>query len=320
MLQNGRWAEDWQPIQSSDKAGRFIRQGSSFRNWITPDGAPGPEGQPALVAEPGRYQLIVGYICPWASRTLMARALKGLEAVIDVTVIKPKLTEQGWQIGEYPNSEMADILLNAKYLHELYSHCDPEYSGRATIPILWDKQNRCIVNNESADILRILDEGFGDLARHKQPLQPPALREEIHILNQELYDGLNNGVYKAGFASTQFAYQEACNQIFNLLDALESRLQDQRPYLLGQELTESDIRAFVTLIRFDAAYVGIFKTNRKRIADYPNLFAYTRRILDLPGIRETVNIDHIKAGYYSIKSLNPSGIVPEGPDLSAMGL
>lgn len=320
MLVNGKWDADWQPVQSSDSQGRFVRQTSLFRDWVTPDGRPGPEGQTAFPAEAGRYRLIVAYICPWASRTLMVRALKGLEDVVSVSVVDPRLSDQGWRFGGFPGSTETDDLIGATHVHEFYTRTDPRVSGRATVPVLWDRKRNAIVNNESADIVRILNDGFGALARNDIDLRPKALQAEIDALNGFLYDTLNNGVYKAGFAVSQFAYDEAISAVFAALDSLESRLSDGRRFLLGDRLTDSDIRAFVTLIRFDAAYVGLFKTNRRRIADYPALSAYLRTVLVVPGVRETVRVDHIKAGYYSVKALNPSGIVPVGPDLSDLGL
>lgn len=320
MLVNGKWDADWQPVQKSDEKGRFVRQTSTFRTWITPDGAPGPEGQPALPAEAGRYHLVVAYICPWASRCLMARKLKGLEEVVSVSVVDPRLSEQGWAFGDFPGSTGTDGLIGANFLHQLYTHADPQISGRATVPVLWDKREGTIVNNESADILRIFNSGFGQLATGQINLRPEDLVVQIDALNERIYTPFNNGVYRAGFAVTQQAYEEALADVFGTLDYLEALLADGRPYLLGQSLTEADIRAFVTLIRFDAAYHGLFKTNIRPVASFPNLMAFTKRVLDLPGIRETVNIAHIKAGYYSIKALNPKGIVPSGPDLSALGL
>ena len=296
MLVDGKWNSDWQPVQGSDEKGRFIRQTSTFRRWITPDGSLGPEGQEALTAEPDRFHLVVGYICPWASRTLMARALKELEDVISVSIVDPRLSNQGWRFGDFPGSDATDNLIGATHVHEFYTASDERFTGRATIPILWDKKERAIVNNESADIIRILNSGFGALASSTFQLRPENLIGEIDALNDTLYDGFNNGVYKAGFASSQYAYEEAYSQVFESLDALNSRLEDGRPFLLGGALTESDIRAFVTLIRFDAAYVGLFKTNRSRVADFPLLQAYLKRLLDLPGVRRTVHIDHIKAG------------------------
>ncbi|GAA6209656.1 glutathione S-transferase C-terminal domain-containing protein [Cognatishimia sp. WU-CL00825] len=320
MLVNGKWDADWQPIQSADVDGRFVRQNSVFRDWITPDGSAGPEGQSASPAEANRYHLIVAYICPWASRTLMVRTLKKLESVISVSVVDPRLSDQGWRFGDFLGANSHDTLIGANYVHEFYSHTDQNVSGRATVPVLWDKQAGRIINNESADIVRILNSGFGDLASPSIDLRPKTLLEDIETLNTQLYGALNNGVYKAGFASTQFAYEEANHAIFEMLDVLEARLSDGRKFLLGATLTEADVRAFVTLIRFDAAYVGLFKTNRRRIADYPNLSGFLKTILEIPGIRETVRIDHIKAGYYSIKDLNPNGLIPDGPDLQALGL
>lgn len=305
MLVDGKWVANWQPVQAKDAEGGFVRQQSTFRNWITPDGASG------FKAEAGRYHLYVALICPWASRTLIARKLKGLESVITVSVVEPALTEQGWRFGNYPGST-PDHLHNATYMHEIYTRADAHVSGRATVPVLWDKHTDALVNNESADIVRMLNTGFGNLAIGPD-LYPEALRSEIDALNDQIYPDLNNGVYRAGFATTQAAYEAAFADVFATLDSLETRLSDNRPYLHGVPFTETDIRAFVTLIRFDAAYHGLFKTNLKRIADYPHLQAYMLRILALPGIRDTVSIDHIKRGYYSIKTLNPLGLVPVGP-------
>lgn len=311
MLVDGKWVESWQPVQKADEKGRFVRQTSSFRNWVTPDGSAGPTGSGGFKAEAGRYRLYVALICPWASRTLIGRALKGLERLIPVTVVNPVLTDEGWAFGGYPGAE-ADPLFGATYMHEIYTRADAHFSGRATVPVLWDMQQGVMVSNESADILRMMDTAFEGLAGSDLRLYPADLAPEIDALNGRIYDGLNNGVYKAGFAGTQAAYDEAQEAVFATLDALESRLTGD--YLFGNRLTETDIRAFVTLIRFDAAYHGIFKVNRRRIADYPRLQAYMERILRLPGVRGTVNLDHIKAGYYSIKALNPTGIVPAGPD------
>ena len=311
MLVKGKWVADWQPVQKSDAKGRFLRQTSSFRNWITPDGSPGPTGEGGFKAEAGRYRLYVALICPWASRTLIARSLKGLEDLIPVTVLNPVLTPQGWQFGGYPGAD-PDPLFGAAYMHELYTRADPQFTGRATVPVLWDMERGVMVSNESADILRMFDSAFAALAPSGLTLYPADLAAEIDALNPSLYDALNNGVYKAGFASTQAAYDEAVAGVFAMLDELEERLTGS--YLFGDRLTETDIRAFVTLIRFDAAYHGLFKTNRRQIADYPRLSAYLRRVLQLPGVARTVNLDHIKAGYYSIKALNPTGIVPAGPD------
>lgn len=310
MLMNGKWVADWQPVQKADDKGRFVRQTSTFRNWITPDGSPGPTGEGGFAAEPGRYRLYVALICPWASRALMARALKGLTDLIPVTVVNPTLGPQGWEFAGYPGAD-ADPLFGAQYLHQIYTRADPQISGRATVPVLWDMQRNVLVNNESADIVRMFDTAFEHLVPSSLRLYPADLADQIDALNQRLYDQLNNGVYKAGFAQSQAAYDEAVEGVFALLDELEDRLTGD--YLFGDRLTETDIRAFVTLIRFDAAYHGLFKTNRRQIADYPRLSAYMARVLALPGIRETVSLDHITRGYYSIKALNPTGFRPTGP-------
>ena len=314
MLVNGKWTADWHPVQAKDAKGGFVRQASQFRNWITPNGRPGPTGKGGFSAEAGRYHLYVALTCPWASRTLLARKLKGLDNVISVSVVEPFLTDQGWRFGDYPGANR-DALCGATYLHEVYTRADPFYCGRATVPVLWDKQRRTIVNNESADIVRMLNDAFRDFSDNDLDLYPPDLRAEIDALNDPLYRKLNNGVYRAGFATTQQAYEEAFWQVFEMLDELERRLEG-RSFLFGDRMTETDIRLFVTLVRFDAAYHGLFKCNLRRLIDYPNLTAYLQRMLAIPGVSKTVNIDHIKQGYYSIKALNPIGIVPLGPELS----
>ena len=312
MLVNGKWDADWQPVQNKDKDGRFIRQVSSFRHWITADGSPGPTGDGGFKAEAGRYHLYVAYICPWASRALAVRALKGLTDLITVSVVNPRLSDQGWQFGGYPGST-DDELNQATYMHQIYTQVAPDFTGRATVPVLWDKQQQTIVNNESADILRMLNSAFSELVSTGPDLYPADLADEIDELNEEIYHKLNNGVYQAGFASSQAAYNEAFDNVFSTLDKLEARLADGRRYIFGDALTETDIRLFVTLVRFDAAYYGLFKCNRQLIREFPILYAYMHRIWALDGIADTVKIDHIKAGYYSIKALNPGGIVPRGP-------
>ncbi|MBB1491672.1 MULTISPECIES: glutathione S-transferase family protein [unclassified Paracoccus (in: a-proteobacteria)] len=309
MLVQGKWVADWQPVQAKDEKGGFVRQTSGFRNWITPDGSPGPSGEGGFAAEPGRYHLYVALICPWASRTLIGRRLKKLEDVISVSVVEPELGDQGWRFA------VPDPLTGADHLHQIYSGADPQVSGRATVPVLWDKRQRTIVNNESAEILRMMTTGFGDLADPTFDLYPADLQDEIEALNARIYPRLNNGVYRAGFATTQEAYDEAFHDVFAMLDELEGRFSDGRAFLSGDRVTEADIRLFVTLVRFDAAYHGLFKCNLRRLADYPALSAYLERFLALPGVRDTVSIDHIKRGYYSIKALNPTGIVPLGPRL-----
>jgi len=312
MLVDGKWIENWQPVQSEDEQGRFIRQTSSFRHWVTPDGAPGPTGEGGFKAERDRYHLYVAYICPWASRALMARALKGLQDIITVSVVNPVLTDQGWQFSEYPGCE-ADTQIDAKFMHQIYTHADPKFTGRATVPVLWDKKNKTIVNNESADIVRMFNTSFEELTGQRIDLYPESVQSEIDQINPDMYKNLNNGVYQAGFATKQQAYEEAYSNVFSTLDKYEQRLSDGRAFLFGDNFTESDIRLFVTLIRFDVAYYALFKCNRQRIDDMPNLSAFRRRVYDIEGIKDTVNIEHIKAGYYSIKALNPTGIVPVGP-------
>ena len=302
MLVDGKWSADWHPIQAKDRKGGFVRQDSQFRNVVTPTGEGG------FKAEAGRYHLYVALICPWASRTLAARKLKGLEDVITVSVAEPELDAQGWRFAEG-----ADPVNGVRYMHEIYTLADPRHTGRATVPVLWDKATRTIVNNESADILRIFNAGFGSLARNAIDLYPERLRPAIDALNAAIYPKLNNGVYRCGFASSQEAYEEAYHGVFDMLDQLEERLASG-PWLFGEDLTEADIRLFVTLVRFDAAYHGLFKANKRRIVDYPNLSAYLQRLLAIPAFRDTVNISHIKRGYYSVKALNPNGIVPLGPD------
>jgi putative glutathione S-transferase len=314
MLVDGKWTADWHPVQATDEKGGFVRQISGFRNWVTPDGAAGVTGEPGFKAEAGRYHLYVALICPWASRTLIGRALKKLEQVISVSVVEPALSDNGWKFGAYPGSD-TDVLNGAAYLHEIYTAADQNYTGRATVPVLWDKERHTIVSNESADILRMLNSGFGPLADQQVDLYPKALRSEIDELNERVYPKLNNGVYRTGFATTQIAYEEAFADVFSMLDELETRLSKHGPYLFGETLTEADVRLFVTLVRFDAAYNGLFKCNLRRLVDYPNLSRYMEQVLGVPGVRQTVNIDHIKAGYYSIKALNPTGIVPVGPQL-----
>lgn len=311
MLVDGTWTEDWQPVQKQDAEGRFVRQTSAFRNWITPDGSAGPTGRGGFKAEAGRYRLYAAYICPWASRTLIARKLKGLEQVIPVTVVNPVLDNQGWTFGGYDAAD-EDPLFGARHIHELYTRADPHYTGRATVPVLWDMRTGTMVSNESADILRMFNTTFAGLVPDDTPdLYPADLAARIDTLNPRIYDLLNNGVYKAGFASTQAAYDEAVAGVFQMLDELERRLEG--PFVFGARLTETDIRLFVTLIRFDAAYHGIFKTNLRRIADYPRLSEWLERVLRLPGVAATVNMDHITRGYYSIKALNPTRIRPVGP-------
>jgi glutathionyl-hydroquinone reductase len=318
MLVNGKWTADWDPVQATDEKGGFVRQISSFRHWVTPDGAPGVTGLSGFQAETDRYHLYVALICPWASRALIARKLKGLEDVISVSVVEPWILDQGWHFGDYPGSAR-DELNQAEWLHQIYTKAAPDFTGRATVPVLWDKKTQTIVNNESADIVRMLNSGFGSLASSAVDLYPEHLKNEIDDLNADVYVKLNNGVYRTGFATTQESYQDAFSDVFTMLNTLELRLGDDRRFLCGDLLTEADIRLFVTLIRFDVAYHGIFKCNLRQLSEYPLLSRYVKNMLGIPGVRETVSIDHIKQGYYSIKALNPKGIVPVGPDMSGYG-
>ena len=314
MLVDGKWACAWQPVQATDAKGGFVRQVSTFRSWVTPDGSAGPSGESGFRAEPGRYHLYAALICPWATRVLIARKLKKLEEVVSVAIVEPVLSDEGWRFGKTAGATR-DAVNGATYLHEIYARADPHFTGRATVPALWDRARGALVNNESADLVRIFNAGFGALADNTIDLYPDDLKAEIDAVNEAVYPALNNGVYRAGFATTQEAYEEAFAAVFAMLDALERRL-DAGPYLFGERLTEADIRVFVTLARFDAAYHGQFKCNLRRIADYPNLSAYLRRLIAIPAFRDTFNLDHIKAGYYSIKSLNPTLVVPVGPELA----
>lgn len=315
MLINGQWAKDFHPVQGTDDEGGFVREQSQFRNWITTDGSPGPTGEGGFVAEPDRYHLYVALICPWASRTLMARKLKGLEDVISVTVLDPRLTEKVWRFGDdisaIPGTQ-SDPLYSAEYLYQIYLRAKSDYTGQITVPVLWDKHKETIVNNESSDIIRMFNDGFGNLARESIDLYPIDLRPEIDDVNNRLYDHFNNGVYRAGFATTQIAYEHAVQEVFDSLEWIDRQLDNQN-FLVGDRLTEADVRAFVTLIRFDLAYHGLFKTNLRQLRDYRNITAYVKRIYELPSIADTVSPEHIKIGYYSIQALNPSGIVPIGP-------
>jgi putative glutathione S-transferase len=310
-LINGVWSSG---NVGSTTDGRFVRESSQFRHWITPSGSPGPTGTGGYAAEAGRYHLYVSLACPWAHRTLIARRLLGLEAAISVSVVHWYMGNSGWTF-EDGAGVVPDPILSAKYLHQIYTASASNYTGRVTVPILFDKASRSIVNNESPDILRMLNSAFGGLTAQVIDLYPSSLRNEIDAINSLVYDHINNGVYKVGFATTQSAYETAFVSLFDALDQLEQRLARRR-YLCGRQLTEADIRLFTTLVRFDAVYVGHFKCNRRRLVDYPNLWAYTRDIYQHPEIGPTVNMLHIKRHYFESHSiLNPLGIVPMGPDV-----
>lgn len=312
LLVEGRWQDVWYPTKST--SGRFVRKDAAFRNWITADGSAGPMGEGGFKAEADRYHLYVSLACPWAHRTLIMRALKGLEDKISVSVVHWLMLERGWTFADGPGV-VADAVNHAEFMHQIYTAADPHYTGRVTVPVLWDKHRRTIVNNELSEIIRMLNSAFDAIGAKPGDYYPQALRADIDPVNAQIYDTLNNGVYKAGFATTQAAYEEAVAPLFETLDWLEQRLANRR-FLFGDSLTEADIRLFTTLIRFDAVYVGHFKCNIRRLADYPNLSAYARDIYQWPGVAGTVNFDHIKRHYYeSHRSINPSGIVPVGPAL-----
>ena len=304
--------------QGKVEKGDFVRAVSSFRNWVTSNGSPGSSGDGGFPAAPDRYHLYVSYACPWAHRTLIFRALKGLEEVISVSVVHPLMPAESWLFAEYPGATK-DHVNNANYLYENYLKADPHFDGLVTVPVLWDKKRETIVNNESSEIIRMLNSGFNEFARHKDvDFYPEALQEQIDAINKPIYDTINNGVYRAGFATKQEAYEQAFDDLFNMLDELEERLSKQR-YLVASQITEADWRLFTTLVRFDPVYYNHFKTNKKRLIDYPNLWAYTRELYQVSGVSQTVNMDHIKYHYFaSHRSINPTGIVPKGPDIDFM--
>jgi putative glutathione S-transferase len=310
MLVDGIWRTQERGPAPPD--GRFTRRESPFRNWVTPDGAPGPSGTGGFAAEPHRYHLYVSLACPWAHRTLIFRALKGLEDLIGVSVTHWLMAENGWTFAEGPGV-VPDTVNGARFLHQIYTKADPGFSGRVTVPVLWDKKQNTIVNNESSEIIRMFNSAFDRLGAARGDYYPRGLRSEIDKVNARVYDTLNNGVYKAGFAATQSAYEEAVKPLFETLEWLEQTLSRQR-YSCGDEVTEADWRLFTTLIRFDSVYHGHFKCNLARVIDYPHIFAYTRELYQWPKIAPTVNFTHIKSHYYqSHRHINPTGIVPLGP-------
>ena len=309
-LVDGKWHDVWYDTTSSK--GRFVRDKARFRNWITPDGKPGPSGEAGFPAESGRYHLYVSYACPWAHRTLIFRKLKGLERCISLSVVHPLMRGEGWTFTEAPGV-IGDCVLGKEFLHQVYTTAAPDYSGRVTVPVLWDKQRNTMVSNESSEIIRMFNSAFDGVGAKAGDYYPEALREEIDQVNERVYRTVNNGVYRCGFATTQDAYEEALSELFETLAWLEERLS-QRRYLVGDQITEADWRLFTTLLRFDPVYVGHFKTNLRRLIDYPNLFGYTRELYQVEGVEETVNMEHIKQHYYaSHTTINPTGIVPAGP-------
>lgn len=314
QLIDGKWSDQW--YDTSKTGGKFVRSTSGFRNWVTPDGSAGPTGDAGFAAEADRYHLYVSLACPWAHRTLIFRKLKELEGLISVSVVSPRMPDEtGWSFNTDTGST-GDTLLGKDFLHEVYTAAKPDYTGRVTVPVLWDKKTNAIVSNESADIIRMFNSAFNELTGNTDDYYPEALRAKIDAINARVYDDINNGVYKAGFATTQTAYQDAANTLFDALDWAEGLL-GENAYLTGDSITEADWRLFTTLVRYDAVYFGHFKCNQRQIADYPNLSHYLKALYEVPGIKETVDIGHIQTHYYwSHITINPTRIVPIGPKLS----
>jgi glutathionyl-hydroquinone reductase len=311
LLIDGQLRMDW--LAHETEAGEFVRKDSQFRNWVTTDGSPGPSGEGGFAAQPGRYHLYVSHACPWAHRTLIVRALKGLQDIISVSVVHPHMGPEGWSFDDDFPGATGDELYGSAHMHELYTRADPHYSGIVTVPALWDRERETIVNNESSEIIRMLNSAFDAYGRTDVDLYPKPLREAIDGLNAEIYENVNNGVYRAGFASSQAAHAGAVTRLFATLDQLEERLADNR-FLLTDTPTEADWRLFTTLARFDAVYHTHFKCNLRRLIDYPRLRSYANSLYRTPGIAETVHFDHIKHHYYtSHPELNPHGLVPLGP-------
>ena len=321
LLQNGEWVDQWYDTKST--GGKFQRQDAGFRNWITADGSAGPSGEGGYKAEAGRYHLYVSHACPWANRTMIFRNLKGLQDAIDVSVVDWFMGDHGWEFRtvnedrpdlEADTSFVGDQLFGSDYMYQIYTRAKSDYSGRVTVPVLWDKETGTIVSNESSEIIRMFNSAFEGIASGPD-YYPEDLRAAIAPINERVYDTVNNGVYKCGFATTQDAYEEAFHPLFASLDWLEGILAENR-YLTGDRLTEADWRLFTTLVRFDPVYVGHFKCNRQRIFDYPNLWNYTLELFQHPGVAETIHLDHIKNHYYaSHETINPTRIVPAGPEI-----
>ncbi|WP_018691761.1 glutathione S-transferase family protein [Algicola sagamiensis] len=312
LLIDGKWHTDWYDTKST--GGKFERKASSFRNWVTKDGQACRSGSDGFQAEPNRYHLYVSLACPWAHRAIIYRKLKGLEKMISMSVVNAFMGKDGWHFAPGPGV-VPDTINQVDYLHQIYTKAQPDYTGRVTVPVLWDKKTKTIVNNESSEIIRMLNSAFDDVGAIPGDFSPPELIDKIESLNDFIYPNINNGVYRAGFATEQQAYDEAVNDVFHALDKLENILSTQR-FLTGNKATEADWRLFTTLVRFDPVYVGHFKCNRKRLIDYPNLWGYVRDLYQHPGIAETVDFEYIKAHYYmSHELINPTRIVPTGPIL-----
>lgn len=312
MLVNGQWQDVWYDTRSS--GGRFVREDAHFRNWVSADGSAGLEGEDGFKAEPGRYHLYVSLACPWAHRTLIVRALKGLQELIGVSVVSPIMLDQGWTYNREEGST-GDALSGHDLHYQVYTKARADYTGRVTVPVLWDRERNTIVSNESSDIIRMFNTAFNDITGNSEDYYPDALRSEIDHWNDIIYPAVNNGVYRAGFATSQEAYEEAYTALFEALDRIDEHLASHR-YLVGNRLTEADIRLFTTLIRFDAVYHGHFKCNRQRLEDFRHIPGYVRELFQLPGVAETVDFHHIKTHYYaSHRTINPTGVVPLGPDI-----
>ena len=313
FLDNGTWRDEWYDTEST--GGKFVRTTAAFRNWITADGSAGPTGEGGFKAESGRYHLYVSYACPWAHRTLVFRAIKDLTDHISVSVVHPHMLSDGWTFDTDFNGATGDTLFGLPFLRDIYTRTDQTISGRVTVPILWDKERQTIVSNESSEIIRMLNSAFNGITGNTDDYWPESLRDQIEALNERIYDTVNNGVYKSGFATSQSAYEEAVGPLFDSLDWLEGILSTNR-YLTGDTLTEADWRLWTTLVRFDVVYHGHFKCNRRKLIEYPNLWAYTRELYQIEGVAETTHFDHISHHYhYSHDTINPHRIVPVGPDL-----
>ncbi len=311
LLVDGQWHDQWYDTDASD--GKFIRSESQFRHWVTADGSPGPSGNGGFKAEAGRYHLYVSLACPWAHRTIIYRKLKGLEDIISMSVVNAYMGPEGWTFLPGPGV-VPDTLNGKTRLHEIYTQVDPSYSGRVTVPVLWDKQQNTIVSNESSEIIRMLNSAFDDVDGNDLDFYPEDSRAEIDAVNAFVYPKINNGVYRSGFATSQSAYDEAVSELFKALDQLEKRLSTRR-YLIGEEISEADWRLFTTLVRFDAVYYSHFKCNQRQLRDFPNLWGYLRDLYQQPGIAETVDVDYTKEHYYRSQiAVNPTGIVPVGPN------
>lgn len=312
LLVDGQWRDHW--YDTDEQRGEFLREAAQLRNWITSDGSPGPSGEGGFTAEAGRYHLYVSLACPWAHRTLIFRVLKGLQDYIDVSIVSPFMREHGWSFNLQEGSS-GDRLFQSDYLYQLYQRNRSDYSGRVTVPVLWDKQRQCVVNNESSEIIRMFNSVFDQLTDNEEDFYPEDLQGDIDATNDVVYENVNNGVYRAGFATSREAYERAYESLFSTLGQLEQRLENNR-YLTGDRISEADWRLFTTLIRFDAVYHGHFKCNKQRLADYKNLWGFTRELFQWPGVAETVDFSHIKNHYYgSHLHINPTAIVPRGPEL-----